>query len=1709
MAKCEITNQTAFDGFKKRVSGPFTAELWKRFASEPIIHFEFHWDSTYHTDELHDEYKKLCGRSVQSCRTVDEFFHPALISELTAFFGKDETDRIVEECRLVMEFPYSHEDYRPSYRSARAGDYYALLFTVMSNSLFYQCYGFGRLHTKSLNRIALDLRRGDPDTYAIVEEAITGNNTEELFSQAVISAIVKSGEQKALELLGKLMLAAKRQEGLRQAILETCDSGTVDSHKYFIKLILDNGLCRFSSVIRAFDTWCGLSFGDQKQKTVEKMMALALRLLDDENAARAALSSADTTEIYMGLWALAVRDLHSATDSAVKLLESAEKYRRLTGWYFITNTNNDEFKHELAVRFLHINDDFRHQLAARFLHVRDYEELAWVALNIKTNSRAGRFWGRGGYLEYELKNEKENASKEYPVDYYPADAKDRALLFEKAALAAEYIGKKSGKFSPSVFPWCSVQLSAANLFGLMIGLAAYDRSEELTLKIAEELPIMDSDNRYQYYCVLLNPETPRHRALLLKGLGDKSPTVKEIILKRLMFYPLNTDALSALEKTLLTTNATLRKTAVTLLGKQETALIIPVIDRLLNSDNNNQVLAGTELLEIHGKKQPDLIASCREKISALRTGGALGEDFEILTRRIYPDKSAPAELTPENGFGLFDPNSELFLTDYWAKKRPAVEALSDAGLKARIVPDYEAVAALYKRLLDVVERNKDYEYEAFSYSGGKETAILGSRITKLASVDKENPKGIYDYPLAEEWLAAAGDFKDAPEKLASVLSIWGVSPTNKDYKSWFVSLFDGYAIASALKPAANKIYDAFRVHDRMLLTREIDAIIRAIICTAEKNLFDFSLTAYVNLINKIPADKLSELCYELDTGYHYYSKKAMETEYFQYWRQLAYRQITGDEDFKAYFSEMWYEYLASGKEQYYGLKLRQILHARELGLITDELVYYYLLMYPHSEHSYTHPFGELSNKRRAVELFKQEPCAKAIFDKALDTIVSVESKRGELPTLLTHIIPLIERFTGGITHFVTLLAALGDGGFSRASASYYRSSSSTKKDSLSHLLRRCQPCDTDTPEGLRAALKNAKIPERRTIQVALFAPAWAGLLEQALGIAGLKCGVWFFHAHINEDFSAEKETEVAIFSSITPQRFNDGAFDKDWFFEAYNTLGEQRFTELYKSAKLITESNIAHRRSQLYTDAVLGRMDKAETLTEIKEKRNQERLRAYALIPLDKKNKSDALERYEYINLFIKESRQFGASRQASEGKAAAAALDNLAITTGYGDADRMTWALEGQKTEQLRPLMEPRTIGETTVRLVIHPDGMSEVETKKKGKILITLPKELNKDEYVADLKAAAKALREQKSRARLKFEMAMVSRTAFKPQEIVGLLQNPVLCGQVKDLVFVSGDVSGDVSDGVLGDVLGNTSGDVSDGALGFPVLSDGNLGLKSFDDTTSAVSADVIIAHPYDFMRRKCWSKYQQYIFKNQIKQPFKQIFREYYPITEDELKAANISTRYEGYQVQPKKTVALLKTRGWTVDYEDGLQRVWYKENLVARMYAMADWFSPSDVEAPTLETIQFFRRGKWERVPFDEVPPVVFSETMRDIDLVVSVAYVGGVDPEASHSTVEMRVAIARELLALLAVKNVNFKTAHAIIQGKLGEYSVHLGSGITHKMGTGMIAVLPVHSQHRGRVFLPFADDDPKTAEIMSKILLFAEDTKIKDPGILSQIRGE
>ncbi len=350
-------------------------------------------------------------------------------------------------------------------------------------------------------------------------------------------------------------------------------------------------------------------------------------------------------------------------------------------------------------------------------------------------------------------------------------------------------------------------------------------------------------------------------------------------------------------------------------------------------------------------------------------------------------------------------------------------------------------------------------------------------------------------------------------------------------------------------------------------------------------------------------------------------------------------------------------------------------------------------------------------------------------------------------------------------------------------------------------------------------------------------------------------------------------------------------------------------------------------------------------------------------------------------------------------------------------------------------------------------------------------------KNEEVLRFTAFKKLLAEQYSRTRRMLEEAMENRSEFTGGEIVSLSSHPVVAPMLRRLVLISGDL------------FGFAEGD----------------GLRGINGEIYPVGEKVRIAHPYDLYESGNWRAFQKHLFDTETVQPIKQVFRELYLKVPEELGKYR-SLRYAGNQILPRKTAAVLKGRRWIADIENGLQKVYYSENIVASIFALADWFTPSDIEAPTLEYVVFFDRKSGAELKIDDIPDIVFSEVMRDVDLAVSSAHAGGVDPEASRSTVEMRAAILSYILPLFKLGNVKVEKNHAYIEGKLAGYTVHLGSGVVHKQGGSMIPVLPVHSAHRGRIFLPFIDDDPKTSEIISKVLLFAEDERIKDPAILSEI---
>ena len=92
-------------------------------------------------------------------------------------------------------------------------------------------------------------------------------------------------------------------------------------------------------------------------------------------------------------------------------------------------------------------------------------------------------------------------------------------------------------------------------------------------------------------------------------------------------------------------------------------------------------------------------------------------------------------------------------------------------------------------------------------------------------------------------------------------------------------------------------------------------------------------------------------------------------------------------------------------------------------------------------------------------------------------------------------------------------------------------------------------------------------------------------------------------------------------------------------------------------------------------------------------------------MPLSRKTpEKDLLKRYQFIQKFKKESKQFGSQKQSSEASAVTIALENLARTAGYDDPLRLTWAMESKTVQQILATTKPIELDETVITLHIDP---------------------------------------------------------------------------------------------------------------------------------------------------------------------------------------------------------------------------------------------------------------------------------------------------------------------------------------------------------------------------------------------------------------------
>jgi hypothetical protein len=287
-----------------------------------------------------------------------------------------------------------------------------------------------------------------------------------------------------------------------------------------------------------------------------------------------------------------------------------------------------------------------------------------------------------------------------------------------------------------------------------------------------------------------------------------------------------------------------------------------------------------------------------------------------------------------------------------------------------------------------------------------------------------------------------------------------------------------------------------------------------------------------------------------------------------------------------------------------------------------------------------------------------------------------------------------------------------------------------------------------------------------------------------------------------------------------------------------------------------------------------------------------------------------------------------------------------------------------------------------------------------------------------------------------------------------------------------------------------------------------------------------------------------RWRRFVSEHEITQPFKQAHREIYLLTEAENATRTYSNRFAGHVLRQHQFAALCRERGWKYT----LQGQWDSFNTPTRSLpeskvrvdfhiAGADQAQVSTTAVflyVSTDQVRFYPEDGDEPMPLQALPAMIFSELMRDIDLFVSVCSLGN-DPAwrdrgeagayggywhdfsfgALSVTAQTRRDALAEILPKLAIANrCELDDRYLRVQGHLRTYKIHLGSAnILMEPNDQYLCIVEAPQKSTGTqnaktILLPF-DDDHLLTVILSKALLLADDKKIKDSSILSQIRPQ
>jgi hypothetical protein len=266
---------------------------------------------------------------------------------------------------------------------------------------------------------------------------------------------------------------------------------------------------------------------------------------------------------------------------------------------------------------------------------------------------------------------------------------------------------------------------------------------------------------------------------------------------------------------------------------------------------------------------------------------------------------------------------------------------------------------------------------------------------------------------------------------------------------------------------------------------------------------------------------------------------------------------------------------------------------------------------------------------------------------------------------------------------------------------------------------------------------------------------------------------------------------------------------------------------------------------------------------------------------------------------------------------------------------------------------------------------------------------------------------------------------------------------------------------------------------------------------------------------------------------IRQPFKQVHREVYLITEVEKQTGTYSNRFAAHVLRQHVLAALCEQRGWTFM----LMGQWDSHNTPT--LALPGYEVQYDVNFPQDESevsghfiYLLIRTGAVRFVKgvipqaLESIPPVIFSEVMRDVDLFTGVASIGSDPTWGQKDPIPMRdywsafsfgelseMAQNRKSVLERLIPQLPFKDRCKLdgrfltVRGDRTTYRIHLGSGnILMEPGSRYLCIVPGPATKTTPHSLPLPfEGDHTLSLILSKAFLLADDRKIKDQSILRQ----